>query len=46
MERDIWQKIDDAYGGLMEFFALIGWTCLVGFLFYFMISTIIKDILS
>ena len=43
--RSIWEKMDDAYTSLMEFFTLIAWAFVVGFLYYFLFSVIINGTL-
>ena len=44
--RTIWQKMEDAYASWTELLVMLGWACVVGFLCWFMISTMIKEFLS
>lgn len=45
-EKTFLQKADEAWESLMELAVLIGWAIVVGFLGYFMISTIITELFN
>jgi hypothetical protein len=45
-EKSFLQKADEAYEAIMEFATMLGWLCVVGFLFYFLVSTIIIELFN
>ena len=45
-EKTFLQKADEAYESIMEFAVLIGWAFVVGFLAYFLLSTIITELFN